>query len=243
MSSMENTKDNVLSLPISIIISGLIIAGAIVFTNSNRAVVDQAERLADNQGTPQIQIDPNAVREVTSDDHIRGDINAKVKIVEYSDLECPFCADVHGTVSSLVDEYDGQVAWVYRHLPLTNIEKGFHVNAKRAAYASECVAELGGEDAFWSFIDGIFENKIVPTDANITTLASALGINGAKLFSCIDSGEYEDDIEEDIANSHATGGYGTPWFIIMGPDGINFPVEGAQSTAVFKQVIDQMLAL
>lgn len=91
---------------------------------------------------------------VTDDDHIFGDKDAPVKIVEYSDFECPFCASVHPTLKQLVVDYDGDVAWVYRHYPLD-----FHPNAQPAAEASECIAELGGNDEFWEFSDYIFANQ------------------------------------------------------------------------------------
>ncbi|MEX2054393.1 MAG: thioredoxin domain-containing protein [Candidatus Colwellbacteria bacterium] len=94
------------------------------------------------------------VRAVSADDHIRGDINASVKLIEYSDLECPYCKRFHPEVATIVDRYGLDVAWVYRHLPLESI----HPSARPLAEGSECVAELGGEDAFWEYIDYIFEN-------------------------------------------------------------------------------------
>jgi protein-disulfide isomerase len=93
---------------------------------------------------------------VTDKDHIKGDINAPVKIVEYSDLECPFCKRFHSTLQEVVDSYDGQVAWVFRQFPLAQL----HPKAVREAEAAECVASLGGNTAFWKFIDKI--NEVTP---------------------------------------------------------------------------------
>jgi len=91
--------------------------------------------------------------EVTENDHIRGNTDAKVFFVEYSDIDCPFCKTLHVTMQSVVDNYDpGDVAWVYRHFPLTNL----HPTAAVKAEASECIAELGGNDAFWDFLDILF---------------------------------------------------------------------------------------
>jgi len=92
------------------------------------------------------------MRPVGVDDHVRGDRSAPVMLVEYSDFECPFCAQFHPTLEKALDDFDGQVAWTYRHFPLTSI----HAEALPAALASECAAELGGEDAFWDFADSLF---------------------------------------------------------------------------------------
>lgn len=84
-------------------------------------------------------------------DHVRGGASATVAVIEYSDYQCPYCQAVHPTYQQLMKDYDGKVAWVYRHFPLTNI----HPDALPLAVGAECAAELGGEDAFWSFTDKI----------------------------------------------------------------------------------------
>lgn len=92
---------------------------------------------------------------VDENDHIRGDENAQVTIIEYSDYDCPFCSRFHETMKQVVDEYDGQVRWVYRHFPLPQL----HPNATAVAEASECVAAQEGEDAYWAFSDKYFATK------------------------------------------------------------------------------------
>ena len=97
---------------------------------------------------------PAPIRAVTADDHILGDINtAKLVIVEYSDLECPFCKAFHSTMHQVMDENKGEIAWVYRHFPLTQI----HPKAMQAALASECAWDQGGNEAFWKYADKVFE--------------------------------------------------------------------------------------
>jgi len=86
-------------------------------------------------------------------DHYRGSGSPSITIIEYSDLECPFCARVHDTFKQIVDEHT-DVTWVYRHLPLS-----FHPQAMPAAIASECVAREEGNEAFWNFADTIFANQ------------------------------------------------------------------------------------
>lgn len=90
---------------------------------------------------------------VTAKDHLRGNKNASVILVEYSDYECPFCYQFHPTITQALNEYKDKIALVYRHYPLTNI----HPSAMPSALAAECVAELKGEDAFWKFSDKLFE--------------------------------------------------------------------------------------
>lgn len=104
--------------------------------------------LGKTQSQPEINIDP-----VTETDHYFGSRDADIVVIEYSDLECPYCAKFHQTMHELVTQYNGKVAWVYRHLPLESI----HKNAMNKALASECITELGGNDAFWKYTDNLFE--------------------------------------------------------------------------------------
>ena len=121
------------------------------------AIIDDALALDDSNLAALEQQANGPVGEVgplTADDHIRGDANAPVKIVEFSDLECPYCKSFHPTMQQVVDQYQGQVVWAYRHLPLENI----HPSARPLAEGSECAARLGGNDAFWQYVDYIFSN-------------------------------------------------------------------------------------
>ncbi len=88
---------------------------------------------------------------VSGDDHITGNADARVVLVEYSDYECPFCKQFHPTMKQLMTEYEGDIAWVLRDYPLP-----FHPNAQKAAEAAECVADIGGTDAFWEFSHAVF---------------------------------------------------------------------------------------
>lgn len=90
---------------------------------------------------------------VTGDDYALGDPSAALTIIEYSDLECPFCKTFHATMQRVFDAYPGQIYWVYRHFPLDSI----HPKARKEAEAAECAGELKGNDAFWKYIDTLFE--------------------------------------------------------------------------------------
>jgi len=82
-------------------------------------------------------------------DHIIGNPEAPIMVIEYSDLECPYCKRFGATMKEVIAESNGNVAWVYRHWVV-------HQNALPKAAAAECVAKLKGEDAFWKYIDLVF---------------------------------------------------------------------------------------
>ncbi len=193
-----------------------------------------------NQPPPQPPQDLSKMPKVTDKDHIRGDINAKILLVEYSDLECPFCKRFHTTMQQVMDEYGSDVAWVYRHFPLS-----FHQNAQKEAEAAECVGELGGNNAFFSYIDKMFER----TTSNGTgfaldqlrPLAEEIGVNGAEFQSCLDSGKYAKHIQDEMAGGTDAGVQGTPGTVIVTKDGKRDFIGGAYPFEEVKKQIDALL--
>ena len=240
MSNMQ-TKQNYM-IPLAIIIAGGLIAGAVFFNNAS----GNTTPIADNnpQPTQPPAGSTDAINPITSEDHIRGNPDAPVKIVEYSDFECPFCKRFHDTMNQVMDEYgqDGQVAWVYRQFPLEQLHP---VKAQREAVASECAAELGGNDAFWQFADRFFEltpsNNQTDIDTVIPQIVEEIGLDESAFNECLDSSRYDSHIEEDIQNAVATGGRGTPWSVVVGVNGETFPLSGAQPYNSVKQLIDLTL--
>lgn len=237
---MEQQK---LTVPIAIIVAGALIAGAVIFSNNNGSgsVAQAPTDNQEEQQAPQPSGSTDAVNPVTAEDQIKGDINAPVKIVEYSDFECPFCKRFHNTMNQIMDEYGdgGQVAWIYRQFPLDQLHPK---NARRASVASECVAELGGNDAFWKFTDGWFEvsptNDQTDFEAVTARLISEIGLDKNAFNTCLASGKYDQHIQDDIDNATATGGRGTPWSIVIGPDGTTYSLNGAQPYEAVKQLIE-----
>lgn len=181
------------------------------------------------------------VPKVTNEDHVRGDRSARIALIEYSDLECPFCKSFHPTARQILDVYKGQVMWVYRHYPLA-----FHANAQKEAEASECANELGGADTFWKYLDTVFErtssngtgfalDKLVP-------LAVELGLNEAKFKECLDSNKYEKHVKDDMDGGSKAGVTGTPGNILLDTKtGKTRLIPGAVPYETVKAAIDEML--
>lgn len=182
----------------------------------------------------------NSIPDITDKDHIRGNRNAKLVLVEYSDLECPFCKKFHPTMKQVLKEYGDKVAWIYRHYPLP-----FHPNAQKEAEASECAAEQGGNITFWNYIDAILDRtssdgtgfaleKLIP-------LAEELGLDGTKFKTCLDSGTYAKKIKVEIDSAAKGGVNGTPTTIIIPATGKRGIISGALPFEEIKQQLDQIL--
>lgn len=178
--------------------------------------------------------------EITSDDRIRGNKNAKVALIEYSDIECPFCKRFHPTMQQVMKEYGDKVKWVYRDYPLS-----FHANAQKEAEAGWCIGELGGNDAFWKYIDAIFEQ----TTSNGTgfaldklgPLAKEVGVDQTKFQTCLDAGKYAKKVSDQMAAGTAEGVTGTPGTIILAANGDTQLVPGALPFESIKPMIDKAL--
>ena len=228
-----------LAIPIAIVIAGAIIGGALII---GLREPEGSAGAREPQGAQQPSGDLEAMSPITDDDHIRGDPNAPVKIVEYSDTECPFCKRFHETMNQIMSEYgeSGKVAWVYRHYPLDAL----HKKADKEAEALECAEELGGNDAFWRYADRLFE--VTPSNdgldpADLPKIAQFVGLDVKKFNACLSSGKYAEHVEEDTQNAQATGGNGTPWSIIVAPNGKKYPLSGAQPYEAVKQLIELAL--
>ncbi|OGH16675.1 MAG: hypothetical protein A3I54_02410 [Candidatus Levybacteria bacterium RIFCSPLOWO2_02_FULL_41_11] len=232
-------QKNNLAVPIAIVIAGALIAGAVYWSARGDSVAVAPQPQAGTENTAGLE----NMNPIEDSDHIRGNPNAPVKIVEYSDMECPFCKRFHSTMQQVMDEYgkNGKVAWVYRHFPLDSI----HSQARTEAVASECANELGGNDAFWKYADRFFELTPSNNQTNIATvlpqIAREIGLDETKFNSCLASKKYDKHIQDELDNATATGGNGTPWSIIVTASGKKYPLSGAQPYEAVKQLIELAL--
>ncbi|MFA6017810.1 MAG: thioredoxin domain-containing protein [Patescibacteria group bacterium] len=172
----------------------------------------------------------------TSADHVRGDLSkAKVVLVEYSDFQCPYCSKHQPTMEQIMSEYGDDVAWVYRHFPLS-----FHSNAQSSSLASECAGEQG---KFWEFADAMFDGQTsLSTTAEVaetfmTATAKKIGLDMTKYNDCIETAKYQSAIDDDAASGKTAGVSGTPATFINGT-----LVSGAVPFASMKKIVDEAIA-
>ncbi len=174
-------------------------------------------------------------------EHYRGNPNAPIAIIEYSDFECPFCKRHHTTMQQLMTQYPKDVLWIYRHYPL-----GFHANAQKEEEAVDCAAEQGGNDAFWKFADIIFEKTTsngtgFPLD-QLPVVAQQLGLDAKRFQSCLDNNTYADHVKSVMAAGSAIGITGTPGSVVVNlKTQENKLLSGALPIEQFKAAIDQLL--
>lgn len=237
----KTTQKNTLAMPIAVVIAGVLIAGAVIYSGGKTAD-NSIAKVPERQGAVLQTGDLKKMVPISKDDHIRGNPNAPVKIVEYSDTECPFCKRFHDTMKQVMNNEgkQGKVAWVYRHFPLDQL----HSKARKEAEATECAAELGGNDKFWAYLDRLME--ITPANNGLDStelpkIAQYVGLDTDKFNECLTSGRYAKKIEEHVQNAVATGGNGTPWSIVVAKNGEKYPLSGAQPYESIKALIEQAL--
>lgn len=168
---------------------------------------------------------------VTAADHIRGDIeNAKVVMIEYSDFECPYCSLHQPVIQALYDEYGDDIAWVYRHYPLTSL----HAEAYSSALASECAAEQGD---FWAYADELYERQDEFGDELYESMAEDHGLDVDQFMDCYENEKYASEVSDDAASGYDAGVQGTPATFVNG-----ILVAGAQPFDNFAEIIDSYLS-
>ena len=212
-----------------------VIEAFVIFGNKTDTVVV-------NNPTPTVPTtgptEPSQVRASVDDDPVLGDKNAKVTIIEFSDYQCPFCERFYSeTLPQIKKEYidTGKVKLVYRDFPLDSI----HPMATPAALAAECVREKGKDAAYFKMHDKIFENQQQLSESYLKSWAKELGYN---IDDCLDSKKFMSEVRKDLSDAQASGGRGTPYFVILGSNEDGTPVSGAQPFPVFKQIIDSKLS-
>lgn len=157
---------------------------------------------------------PQAVTSVNQTDYVIGDPeNARIILIEYADLNCVFCAQFHQSMQQVVNEFGNDVAWIYRHFPLSN--------SQLEAQAAECVGQQAGNEAFWQFVDEYFTNRIpvnTPRAERTELLEQRANDLGVDIADCLESGQAIDDVEADYQNASEIGLEGTPSTVLIVPE-------------------------
>jgi protein-disulfide isomerase len=219
----------------------IISVGALLMVNFNKKDGGEVkgEKVAGEEQQPAAegtkpaaeQPQAQAVPAISDNDYVKGNQDASVALIEYSDFECPYCLRHNATMEQIYNEYKDKIKVVFRHFPLS-----FHENAQKAAEASECAGEQG---KFWEMHDKIFAANEAGTMSveQWKKYAAELKLNTTQFNSCLDDGKYVNEILREQAAGQAAGVEGTPATFINGQ-----LVSGAVPYEQFKAAIDQALA-
>lgn len=240
---MEENKtqdqNNPYLIPGAIIVAGVLIAGAVVYSikDPDGAVTRRqpaAAAVADSGGS-------GVAGDLEDDDPMLGNPEAPVALVEFSDFQCPFCRRMYGDALPLLKEKyikTGKIKFIYRDFPLTSI----HSLAQKYAEAGECADEQG---KFWPMHDKIFDEQNSRGQGTITDFsvedikrwALEIGLEGVKFDECLDSGKYTEEVSKDFRDGQNAGVQGTPATFVNGR-----LISGAVPISVFEQAIEEELA-
>ena len=239
MEPLATGKNNP-TIPIAIIVGFALIALAIFFTGGKKSEV---KPMASNSTTttPQAAGTP---RPVDNTDYVRGNPNAPILMIEYSDYDCPFCKKYHAVLTQIMNEYGvgGKVAWVYRQFPIHEL----HPNAPKISEAALCVGSLAGNDAFWKFTDLVFEERAIDEQTNMVKLpdyAEQVGVKKSDFSSCYDSNKMADAVKASTKEAFDIGARGTPYTVLV-VGNQQAVINGGQSydtvKGIIKNLIDQL---
>lgn len=185
------------------------------------------------------QPNPFLIQALVETAYLRGNRNAQLMVLEFSDYQCPFCSRVQPTIQLLRKKYGNKLIFAYRHSPLP-----FHKEADEAAIAAECARDQG---KFEPYHDMLFENYRTINFPNLKRFAKKVGIKNLKVFNqCLDQEKYRTRLENDQKAAAAAGIRGTPGFIIGTYNKKHGMVKGemisgAQPLSAFIELIDKYL--
>lgn len=223
-------------IPAAIILAGFLISLTIYFTNRDNNIVAENPNVIQNTG---VNITP-----VSDKDHILGNPDAPIILVEFSDTECPYCKIFQTTMNSIINTYgkEGKVAWVYRHFPLDVL----HAKSRKEAEATECVNELGGNTAFWKMLDTIYTNT--PGNdgldhSKLPEFAKNAGVDVKSFNSCLASGKYAATVEANFQDGVKAGARGTPYSILLLKNKISSSIESELNTYIVKNGLQENIII
>ena len=224
-------------LAVAVIIQVLLLVFIAVKISALSGVAVEGNNVVAEAPTPSAKPSNNGAAAVDmatyiDDDSVKGDKDAPVTIVEFSDYECPFCTKFYDqSLQQIEKNYidTGKVKFIYRDFPLS-----FHQNAQKAAEAAECAGE---QDKYFEMHDLLFEKGVSGGVNAFKQYAKDIGLNTKKFDQCLDSGAMAQEVKDDFAAGQQLGVSGTPAFFINGK-----LVSGAQPYSVFEQIIEQELS-
>lgn len=163
------------------------------------------------------------------DDPSKGDTDAPIKIVEFSEFQCPFCKKARPTVNQILQTYGSKVFYTFRDFPLS-----FHKQAPKAAQAAQCAND---QKKYWEYVEKLWENQSAIQIEDLKKYAKETGLNEKQFSECLDGDKYAAEIEKDINDGMTAGVSGTPAYFING-----IFISGAQPFERFQEIIEEELA-
>jgi protein-disulfide isomerase len=192
-------------------------------------------------------VTPFTGKPIDEKDFVEGGKDSKVVIIEYSDPECPFCVQAHPTLKKIRTDYEGKVAFVYRHFPLSQI----HPHAIDESKAIFCAGKVGGTKTFYTYLDALFGYKVTNQTTQLTAtgkedIARNVGLDVNQFSECLKSTESDEVVSSSTNDGIAAGVQGTPSTFILLKTKSGYQVvsmvDGARPENYFKAVIDEALA-
>jgi len=231
----RTVQEGMYALSIALVVASVILSVSIVYAANNvssnfinNMVVPSNQPQAPSEQQPSQQ--GETVQVSADDDPVKGNANAPVTIIEFSEFQCPFCGRfARDTLPEIKTNYidTGKVKFVYRDFLV-------HPTSQKAQEAAACANEQG---KFWEMHDLLYQNQGALESEDLKGYASQLGLNTASFSSCLDSGKYENEVTKDTSDGRSYGVSGTPTFFING-----VKLVGAQPYATFQQAIEAALA-
>lgn len=166
------------------------------------------EALIKYENTPPPLVDEQTTRLSVDGDPVRGAPNAKVTIVEFSDFQCPFCAEAAGQVKALIAEYPNQVKLVFKQFPLES--------HSMAAMAAEAALAAQAQGKFWEMHDKLYANFRSLTAGRILAWAKEIGLDVPRFKADLDSHKFAARVASEEKQGETAGVEGTPTFFIDG---------------------------
>lgn len=257
--SMSDVKNAAYALSIAVVFSTLILSFALVESSKNIGSLSLARAVQVAGSVPALQVQqvaaatpaptaPPAQPPVAPDNlrptvdlskaFFKGSADAKVALLEYTDIQCPFCAR-HRTQSypKIITDYvdSGKIKYYYKQFPLESI----HPLAKKAGEGYYCAGEQGKP---FEFLDKTFANQDALGVPDLKKYAKELGLDSSKFDSCLDGGSKAALMDADFQEGVANGVSGTPSFLVLKPNGDAERIVGAQPYTAFKAALDRALA-
>ncbi|NIM51711.1 MAG: thioredoxin domain-containing protein [Gemmatimonadales bacterium] len=203
------------------------VGAAIIFLGAAPATREASSRPGTASDVPTTPQQMGLVQVATEGRPYQGPEDAAVTLVEFTDYECPFCAQYFQlTYPNLLAKYEGKLRYVIRNFPVNSI----HPRAQKAAEAAECADDQG---KFWEYHDILFQRQTALEVESLKRYAAELGLDAEAFDRCVDSGEKAAVVFRDLQDGLNYGVRGTPTFFINGR-----MLVGAQPLAVFESYID-----